>query len=622
MIKALRKRIEILKELENTDVAAVPAAIKRFLSAIDRESGGDPIRLTRGISDLLIEELRVSTDTDLVEAAIAILTESSAAKGGALYFDAEGDFPISLLDRQIEDPLCKHLRQIDLEKAIRLGQTGICGITGEAGPLVVGNFSQPNLPYTGQSFLYARNDAIPATSRYGKSSAASIPVGYMTDIRLRAAVEALSSKCREGKTWRGIPSEIPKQNDLLLAFVVEALEESIANLLADDSEKENFSEEGSTSPTATDSIAAFEKRTERLIKALEAKVHADWRNTSVHLIIIRAVDEGNRKAVYAGIPTAAGVYDAATEWIEGERNIPDWLNVKIRRKDEPNPHLLKALHIAPLGLIKFSKQIFLHNGKRPAGKKKEQPGIPASEALRLFLDVKENSGLVQRSRIERILRLALARRTALIKEASHTQRRGWADPRTYDSYEAMRTLTLFGVLLHKLNRKKEEYMTGTAFMLGQLLAAADAVHAGYCADVRGGSLPPSLLGNQVLIMAQASPAKALAVLGSRWKPYAGWAKKKSDYEIPREFLNEDGSWKKRADFANDQKRQELERSFSIAIAIIQSRRVEKIAHELNEKLSVKCDDVFRAELLLGYMAGIPGKQKVDAENPNTNEKED
>lgn len=165
-------------------------------------------------------------------------------------------------------------------------------------------------------------------------------------------------------------------------------------------------------------------------------------------------------------------------------------------------------------------------------------------------------------------------------------------------------------------------MTGTAFMLGQLLAAADAVHAGYCADVRGGSLPPSLLGNQVLIMAQASPAKALAVLGSRWKPYAGWAKKKSDYEIPREFLNEDGSWKKRADFANDQKRQELERSFSIAIAIIQSRRVEKIAHELNEKLSVKCDDVFRAELLLGYMAGIPGKQKVDAENPNTNEKED
>ena len=45
-------------------------------------------------------------------------------------------------------------------------------------------------------------------------------------------------------------------------------------------------------------------------------------------------------------------------------------------------------------------------------------------------------------------------------------------------------------------------MQGTAFKLGQLLAAADIVHAGYCADVRGGAVPPALLGNQVFAMAQ------------------------------------------------------------------------------------------------------------------------
>jgi hypothetical protein len=78
-------------------------------------------------------------------------------------------------------------------------------------------------------------------------------------------------------------------------------------------------------------------------------------------------------------------------------------------------------------------------------------------------------------------------------------------------------------------------------------------------------------------------------------------------------LNEHGEWKKRSELVNDQKRREFEKVVSIAIAISQSRKVEKIALALNGKLSVKCDDVFRAELLLGYMAGIPRSQKEDVD---------
>jgi hypothetical protein len=173
MIKALRMRRQDLIALEQSDVAAFPITIDRFLLATDKKVGGDPIRLVLEITNKLIEEFKTSADSDLHKTTIALLIES-AAKGGALYFDAKGDFSLSLIDYRIEEPLCKHLRQVDLERAERRGETGICGITGDVGSLVVGNFSEPNLPYVGQSFLFSRNKDNLSASRYGESSAASI----------------------------------------------------------------------------------------------------------------------------------------------------------------------------------------------------------------------------------------------------------------------------------------------------------------------------------------------------------------------------------------------------------------------------------------------------------------
>ncbi|MBV8141060.1 MAG: hypothetical protein JOZ60_03345 [Verrucomicrobia bacterium] len=78
-------------------------------------------------------------------------------------------------------------------------------------------------------------------------------------------------------------------------------------------------------------------------------------------------------------------------------------------------------------------------------------------------------------------------------------------------------------MLLKLGRRLEKYVQDTAFKLGQLLAVADTVHVGYCMDMRNGSVPPTLLGNSVFTMAQKDPARALALLSRRWKPYGAWA---------------------------------------------------------------------------------------------------
>lgn len=587
--KALRARSNDLTDLRNTDASVLLETIDRFLKVIDSDNGEALRRLIRNIAAGLVGCLQSTNDSDTLNTAIAILTQSGE-KGGALFFDAHGTFPLSLSEEAIQAPICEALRRVDLKRARRIGQ---CSLTGEPGVLVSDSFSQPNLQFLGQSFLFARNKDIPSMTRYDRKSSDTIPVGLMTDIRLRAALEALTSKEREGKTWRRIPGEAPKQWDLLLAFVAEAIDVEVADMLAGDDFAE---EETEATSSIASSIAAFEKRTERLISAFQGKVQADFPTTPIQLAVIRKVDQANRKVVYSGAPTVGVLYDAAKNWSAGERNVPPGLRLPVFSKGESKP--TSPPHVAPLGVIHFTKQIFLRSGKRPPGKKKEQAGVPAGEVLGLFLDSVEPVHGPARQRVQRVLRLTLRRRTGLLAGTSHALRRDFKVPKEFDRLEALRTVTVLGLLLHKLGRVKEVYMSDTAFKLGQLLTAADAVHAGYCADVRGGSLPPSLLGNQVFVMAQIAPTKALAVLCRRWKPYDGWAKKAT-----REAQRIDAIIASKA--GGDE-----QRGWDIRKALRHAREMGPLAAQLAPALeSCDVDDTFRAELLLGYIAGLPKTEK-------------
>jgi len=145
-------------------------------------------------------------------------------------------------------------------------------------------------------------------------------------------------------------------------------------------------------------------------------------------------------------------------------------------------------------------------------------------------------------------------------------------------------------------------MNETAFKLGQLLAAADVVHAGYCADVRGGDVPPSLLGNQVFAMAQSDPNKALATLCRRWKPYDGWAKKASRNTNRVSTLIASSS------------KDDQSRGWDIRKALRYAREMAPLAAELAPVLETcRVNDIFLAELLLGYMAGFPKTQRDDGD---------
>lgn len=606
-LDVLRKRRDELGMLQETQAVAFLAAIDRFLLACTRPRRVGAQTLVESAARKIAAYIRETGDRDALDAAIAVLTETGQ-KAGAIFLEVDGEFPLALSDPRIADPLCCCMRQVDLDRAERVGT---CAVTGEHGVLVARNFSQPNLPIIQQSFLFARNDQIPSAARYRRSGADSIPVGYMTDVRLRAAFEGLTTNEQEGVTWRRIPREATDEDDLLLAFVQRAPEAPAAGALAE----EDYSEEVSVSaPHGEDPVAVFEKRTERVIRAVQAKVGADFRLTPVSLAVFRYVDKANRKVVCTGTLTVGGLHDAAFGWARGERNAPAWIALPISRKGDRKSRLAPPPHVAPLGIIAFSKRAFVR--ARAGIRGEEVPGVSAAEALRLFMEPAEGSAVVSRQRVPRVLRLILSRRTILVAEAAHAVRRGVAFPEALDCHEALRTITVLSVLLYKLGRTKENYMSDRAFRLGQLLAAADAVHAGYCADVRGGDLPPSLLGNQVFSTAQTAPVRALAMLCQRWKPYDGWVKKNASFQMPERFIDEQGRWKKRSDIKGSREKEAFDRAAAVIIAISQARRVTEIASQLQPSLPTRCDDAFRAELLLGYIAGLPHRTNVGADVAN------
>ncbi len=603
----LRERQKQLAALNGTDAGVVLATIDRFLLACSPRHDDNPHRLLHEVTKQLLTELRQSAQDDWLEVAIALLLgkfdiQTKKWKSiGALLFEADG-FQLPIFESHIAIRVSGILMETETDQ----GKEGICGLTGDKGTLLSGNFPQPNLPVLGQTYLFAKNAEIPANDRYGRFAAGAMSVGKDTAIRLAAAFRSMTIQERRGVTWRDVPGEVPKQNDLLLAFVEAALDAPAAGTLTEGEGDADYSEEDpGAAPEASESVAAFEKRTERLIEAVRGKIKGDFRRTPVHVAVFRKVDPANRKVVYAGSAAVAELYDAATGWAAGERNVPPWLTLPVLRKGETKPHPMAPPHVAPLGVVAFSKQIFLRNGKQPDGNKKEQVGLPAAEAMGLFLAPPGLSMYPTRRRVERILRMVLARRTALISGTAQALLKGTNFAKDIDRREALRTVTLLGVLLHKLARTKEAYMGDMAFKLGQLLAAADVVHAGYCADVRGGVVPLSLLGNQVFTMAQTTPVKALALLSRRWKPYDGWAKK-ADRERDRA-----------GKLVTSKNAEEKQRGWNIKRALRHAREMRPIADELHASLAgCEVNDTFRAELLLGYIAGLPKAQKEDGSDIN------
>lgn len=612
LLRRLHERRLQLRALTTTPAEVALATIDRFLLACDPQCGGDSGSLIRQIVEHICAHLKTEAQDAWDELAVALLIGRETSGGrqyectGAFVFDSAG-YSESISATNIGAAVSDALRRADCSDTLD-SRSGVCALAGgEPTALVNGNFPQPNVAVLGQTYLFAKNKDVPANDRYGRFAANALSVGKDLAIRLAAALEALTTSERRGITWRPVPSELAKDSDLLLAFVhANQTDPSVAELME---ETDDLSEEAP--PTTEDLDArishAFESKTRPVVDSFDANKRIDP-NTTVDLVIFRKIDPANRKVIYSETTTIGSLRDAVARWIEGERNVPKWLRLPIPVKKGGKPLASPPLLVSPMSLIGFSKSVYLRGGTE----KQLIVGIPAAESLAIFLERIPNQTCPAAQRVRRFLHLALTRRRDLLSGTAHALRRGLDHVKDFDRREALRTVTVLGIILEKLGSTningpaKEVDMESKAFQFGQLLAAVDVLHVGYCADVRKGDVPPTLLGNQVFAIAQVSPKRALDVLGERLAPYLAWATRAARDRRRIEGL------------VNSKNREESQRGWEIRKAIRQAREVRPIARRLAEFLPDAASedaDLFKARLVLGYIAGIPPRDdKSDSIN--------
>jgi hypothetical protein len=575
----IAERYEQLRNLEmDANTAAVPAAFGRFLKALERQPPFLAEMLQR-----LIERVRNSGDEwlDVVRATLVGAVPLAVDV-------ARGKFPRDAGDaRQVE--AVSYALAVAAEGGGTSTDDRCCALTGSSTRLLEGPFPQPTLPSLGQTYLFSRNTDIPALARYGCNGPASFPVSADLVSRFSGVLSAVTAPERRGKTWRPLPAEIGDGQDLLIAFVTSAMDQPVADSFAADTEGGDIEEV----PAGRLILDQAGKGLIRLWQGIAEKAKP---GEAARILILRTVDPGNRKAIYDKRPAVQALDHAARVWAEAMANAPQWVSwpIFVKKKQVTGRPKLQA----PLSLIPLSRKLYIRGGREVA----KAPGISGAEALALFLGEGD-----RKRRAARVLRLMLNRHTHLLTGVAHADLRGKLkdfDPKASTRIDALRSLSWLGALLFFLDRHRETYMDDAGFKLGQLLSAADAVHMGYCAGMRGGDVPLTLVGNSVFAIAGRNPERALGVLQTRWKPYHAWATRVGQM---RSSTPDKGN----------------ARGWAILRAVSQVRGAATLCAELQPVLAqMKMDglapgDAFRAELLLGYLAGLKPKPKSD--NSDTRE---
>ena len=159
-------------------------------------------------------------------------------------------------------------------------------------------------------------------------------------------------------------------------------------------------------------------------------------------------------------------------------------------------------------------------------------------------------------------------------------------------------LSFMGLFLYRNNIRKERYMNNLPYLYGQLLKAADELHALYCRVVRGEDYPPQFVGSSLFQSAAEMPVRTMTILSQRIMPYYSWAK---SYRLKNIQEKEKESW----------------RAFWLY------KICEKAMNKLQSSWTpqTRFNDEEKAQLFIGYLAALPKakEDRTDIEEEAENE---
>jgi len=372
----------------------------------------------------------------------------------------------------------------------------------------------------GKIILRAMTKDAPCQYRYGKADADSFVVGESSRRLAKGALEFLTAPNSKGKTWQF------RASNLVLIYP----ERELPALLEQDTA--DFCSLPNDNDDELDGSANFVARAERIAKAFDGKPLES--EVPVHLVVLRKPDGHRTKVVAHQFFTMAHLIDAAKRWKTGADDCPAisfarWGGERGKRDD-----IVPSVPF-PGEVVNWLNTYWVRNGDSQG----KVSVFRLEDALTLLL---ADDG-TEKALAERGIRLAIANWSGFLARHGSNQCRLANAPspsnlilRHKDKQSnALRSLpAILSLLLHKLGHTKEQTMNSPAFLVGRLLALADALHFQYCLGVRSGSTPPQLMGNALMQTALETPQVALALYAQRVLPYQAWAK---TCTVPKEDLS-------------------------------------------------------------------------------------
>ena len=433
----------------------------------------------------------------------------------------------------------------------------VCSLTGLPDTLMNDKMPSPNLKILGPTVLMSMNADIPCQTRYGRTSTAIFRVGKNAVQGVNDSLLFITDSARREKTWAGVPNGSKDQGDLLIAYLEEEpdIDIPLTGFFAD------------MESTPAEELATYEARTAHIHEALRLR-EKPGRDSHIKVIALSKIDKGRAQVVFSGRYSTAAIYAGRDRWLAGSRNVTNiaflfsvgygkpaiW-----RSAYQPNPAEV---------MVSFKRQ-WLRAGQT----NQSVPGVELGSVYALLLEPEAStqaSWLLDRylSLTEPLL-IGLARSSPAGKDLSEIARK-----------EALIAIAVYGILLLRQGREKENYMESRDYLLGQFLQFADLLHRLYCKYERKGQFPPQLIGNAAISMALQSPKRALTVLSGRIPIYVAWADRyqKEDAGLVKWCCKELG-------------------------------RLALLLHE--ENLDSRVSTNGKAELLLGYLANAKQSEKQE-----------
>lgn len=381
--------------------------------------------------------------------------------------------------------------------------------------------------------------------RYGRIEDASYPISPRMRKELQAALYWLGSAERKDVTWTGIDKD-----EILFAYPYKIPQKKISFT--------RIFQQGEE---------AFEAQAKQFVEELKnnREPGEDSFAQNIQIFILRKIDKGRRKVEYSRLTNPYELEVCSEKLVLGCRdNLPKFPFGQPRTP-------------CPMGIADILNRVWKQDGTLVSSKFK---AYPKYYGMKLLLE--------QNLAIHKDLYVLIQGAASV---GVYLSKLNVNDLHDLIWWKIKDMLALMGLLLYRMNIRKEQYMEDYPYLYGQLLKASDELHAMYCRVERKGELPSQLVGGSLFQSALDAPVRTLVLLGQRMNPYILWAKYYKEKEVQKEKVE---SWRVK----------------SLLIMY------EKIAAKLHTvwRTDTYFTDAEKAQLFIGYLAAFPKKEASKDKN--------